>query len=466
MQHGQCTDAGMSEGFQALLAVELQVVIIITILCLSLLPDLCIMQPSSHCNLSNLKFCDDIAGAASAQPQLPAKQMLPMSNDMAQQLPTQQLPNQTPLQYQQHPGGQSQQMLKQMHRQPPYALQQQPAQAAALAGHLQGEQKPQPAAIPAASFNAEPYVPLRPKGLDPTSFGSQVDWTARPAEQHAAAAPTTAIPAAADASAATAAAAAAAFTGQAAQLPNRTTVSAPLGDTTSQILGQQANQWRQAASKKGSSLLDLVPTVSNQLAPKMPASINPLYSSAPGQARAQLDAAHQGCEAFRPAVQECIAAAGLPLCKPFYQQALDRAKQQRAAQTPAQPSSDVAMQEQHAESKSQDHTMPEASAVAEADIRRDDSAGEQCKSEQHQQTELAAVRAASPALTDDSNLGLDIMDEVEQKKARKYMSASQWPNASITGRFISTLMVTYVQLAMKHLQKVLIQSQHKMHKSI
>ncbi|DBA92794.1 TPA: hypothetical protein ACH3X1_002983 [Trebouxia sp. C0004] len=360
------------------------------------------------------------ADGASAQPQLPTKHMLPRSNDMAHQLP-----NQMPLQYQQHPVGQSQQMLKQLHMQPPYALQQQPAQAAALAGHLSGQQNPQPALIPAASLNAEPHMPLRPKGLDPTSFGSQVDWTARPSDQHAAAIPTTA-----DASAAASA-------GQAAQLPNRTTVSAPLGDATSQILGQQANQWRQAASKKGSSLLDLVPTISKQLAPKMPASINPLYSSAPGQARVQLDAAHQDCEAFRPAVQECIAAAGLPLSKPFYQQALDRAEQQRAAQTPAHPSSDMAMQEQHVGSKSQDRPMPDASAVAEADTVRDHTAGKQCEGEEHQQTELAAFQAASPMLTDDSGLGMDIVDEVEQRKARKYMSARQWPNASITGRFIA-----------------------------
>lgn len=357
---------------------------------------------------------------------------------MAHQMPTQQLPNQLPLHYQQHPGGHSQQLLKQLHMQPPYAVQQQPAQAAVLAGHLNGQQNPQPGCMPAASFNAEPHVPLRPKGLDPASFGRQVDWTARPAEQHAAAAPTTATPAAADASAATAAAAAS--TGQAAQLPNGATVSAPLGDATSQILGQQASQWRQAASKKGSSLLDLVPTVSKQLAPKMPASINPLYSSASGQARVQLDAAHQGCEAFRPAVQECIAAAGLPLSKPFYQQAVDRAKQQRAAQTPAQLSSDVAMQEQHARSKSQDHAMPDASAVAEADTVRDGTAGEQYEGEEHQRIEPAAFQAASPALTDDSGLGMDIVDEAEQKMARKYMSASQWPNASITGRFLSMLM--------------------------
>jgi len=390
---------------------------------------------NGKCILSNLTYMvyGGIAGGASAQSQQPAKHILPRSNDMAHQLLTQQLPNQLPLQYQQHPGGHSQQMLKQLHMQPPYALQQQPAQAATLAGHLKGEQNPQPGFIPAASFNAEPCVPLRPKGLDPTSFGRQVDWTARPAEQHAAAAaPTTAIPAAADASAA----------GQAAQLPKRAAASPPLGDATSQILGQQANQWRQAASKKGSSLLDLVPTVSKQLAPKMPASVNPLYSSAPGQARVQLDAAQQGCEAFRPAVRECIAAAGLPLSKPFYQQASDRAQQQRAAQTPAQPSSDVAMQEQHARSKSQDHAMPDASAVAEADTTRDDTAGEQCEGEEHQQTEPAAFQAASPALTDDSGLGMDIVDEVEQRKARKYMSASQWPNASITGRFISMLMVT------------------------
>jgi len=397
----------------------------------------------THCFSSNLRymFCDGIAGGAPAQSQLPAKHMLPRSNDMTQQLPTQQLPNQMPLHYQQHPGGQSQHMLKQLHTQPPYALQQQPAQAAALAGHPNGQQNPQPGFTPAASFNAEPHMPLRSKGLEPTSFGTQVDWTAHPTEQPAAAAAalTTATPAAA------AATATVASVGQATQLPNRGAVSAPLGDATSQILGQQANQWRQAASKKGSSLLDLVPTVSKQLAPKMPAGINPpLYSSAPKHTRVQLDAAQQGCEAFRPAVRECIAAAGLPLSKPFYQQALDRAKQQRAAQTPAQPSSNVAMQEQHARSKSQDHAMPDASAVAEADTVRDhSSASGQCEGQEHQQTELAAFQAASPALSDDSGLGLDIVDEVEQKKARKYMSASQWPDASISGRFIIMLMVAY-----------------------
>ncbi len=448
MQHVHCTDAEVypSESFRAFQAVELQFITITMIFCFFLLmPDVCMMQLKAHCILSNLTlmFCDGIAGGASAQSQqLPAKHMLPRNNDLAQQLPTEQLPNQIPLQYQQHPGGQSQQMLKQVHMQPPYALQQQPAQAATLAGHLKGQQNPQPGFTPAPSFNAQPQAPQRSKGLDPASFGSRVDWTARSAEQHAAAAaPTTATPAAA--SAAAAAATAAASAGQAAQLPDRTAVSTPLGDATSQILGQQANQWRQAASKKGSSLLDLVPTVSKQLAPKIPASVKPVYSSAPGQARVKLDAAQQGCEAFKPAVQECIAAAGLPLSKPFYQQALDRAKQQRAAQTQAQPSSDVAMQEQHARSESQDHAMPDASAVAEADTVRDDSA-EQCEGEEHQQTELAAFQAASPALTDDSGLGLDIVDKVEQKKARTYMSASQWPDASITGRFTSILMVACV----------------------
>lgn len=388
------------------------------------------MQLMAHCILFSLTymFCDGIAGGASAQSQLAAKHM-------AHQMPTQQLPNQMPLQYQQHPVGQSQQTLKQLHMQPHYALHQQPAQAAAAAGH----QNPQSGLTPAASFNAEPPMPLRPKGLDPTSFGSQVEWTARPAEQHAAAAPTTAIPADAAAATAASAAIAAASAGQAAQPLNRMTVSAPLGDGTSHILGQRANQWRQAASKKGSSLLDLVPSVSKQLAPKMPASIDPLYSSTLRPARAQLDASHQGCEAFRPAVQECIAAAGLPQCKPFYQQALDRAKQERAAQMPAQPSSGVAMQEQHARLKSQEHAMPDASAVAEADTIRE-GAGE---GEEHQRIEPAAFQAASPTLTDDSGLGMDIVDQVEQSKARKYMSASKWPTASIAGRLISMLMVTY-----------------------
>ncbi|KAA6427115.1 MAG: hypothetical protein FRX49_02872 [Trebouxia sp. A1-2] len=222
-------------------------------------------------------------GGASAQSQLAAKHM-------AHQMPTQQLPNQMPLQYQQHPVGQSQQTLKQLHMQPHYALHQQPAQAAAAAGHQ------------------NPHSTLRP-------------------------------------------------------------------------------------------------------------------------ARAQLDASHQGCEAFRPAVQECIAAAGLPQCKPFYQQALDRAKQERAAQMPAQPSSGVAMQEQHARLKSQEHAMPDASAVAEADTIRE-GAGE---GEEHQRIEPAAFQAASPTLTDDSGLGMDIVDQVEQSKARKYMSASKWPTASIAG---------------------------------
>ncbi|KAL0053896.1 hypothetical protein WJX82_000721 [Trebouxia sp. C0006] len=72
--------------------------------------------------------------------------------------------------------------------------------------------------------------------------------------------------------------------------------------------------------------------------------------------------------------------------------------------------------------------------VAEADTVRDhSSASGQCEGQEHQQTELAAFQAASPALSDDSGLGLDIVDEVEQKKARKYMSASQWPDASISG---------------------------------
>ncbi|KAL0038080.1 hypothetical protein WJX79_001301 [Trebouxia sp. C0005] len=53
--------------------------------------------------------------------------------------------------------------------------------------------------------------------------------------------------------------------------------------------------------------------------------------------------------------------------------------------------------------------------------------------EEHQRIEPAAFQAASPTLTDDSGLGMDIVDQVEQSKARKYMSASKWPTASIAG---------------------------------
>ena len=260
-------------------------------------------------------------------------------------------------------------------------------------------------------------------GLGPSSFGGQVEWTAQPVSQpapvvqqpHPAAAqkptiePTIAVQAA--------------HRHQAAAIPS--------GDT-SQILGQQANQWRQAASKKGSLLLGLVPTVAKQLAPKQAPESSPLRRTEQQQAQVQPDIAQQGCEAFKPAVQQCIAAAGLPLSKPFYQQALERVMEQQV---------------QQGDGQAKLGTSPDPVAQ---DAVLADHQGMLQESEQDQPAEMPAGQPSSvkPAsmLIDDSDLGMDLVQDEDKSAARQHISESCWPDATISGKPLSTACTAVVQL--------------------
>lgn len=112
-------------------------------------------------------------------------------------------------------------------------------------------------------------------------------------------------------------------------------------DLTSRILSEKANQWRQTNGKKGTGLLNLVPSGAQQLqqqqqhtlsngADKVDSQAGPSTQQHLKQLRAE-----QNVDAFRPAVQECIDAADLRLSRPFHQQVMMQAVQQRAAATAA-----------------------------------------------------------------------------------------------------------------------------------
>ncbi len=300
-----------------------------------------------------------------------------------------------PFQYQQHAYGQQPQQAQTQHE-----AQQQPPHASVnttAPGQATGHQQAQAGFTPAADFNQELQLSQQASGLKPTTFGGQLDWRTQSVVQPAV---TAAV-------------------GQAAQ--NQAEIasgSVPSGITTSQ--GQQANQWRQAANKKGSALLDLVPNVAKQCAPKQTANSSPLRSAAQYQAQVQADTDQQGCEAFKPAVQQAIASAGLPLSKPFYQQAVKRAMEQHtqhaADQGQAGPSKLV-----------QKQTTPSLEAQDHAMTPADDSASKQQEAEQTQQP-------ASPTPSDGAILGMEIVEEEEMIKARAHISARQWLSASICGK--------------------------------
>ena len=290
----------------------------------------------------------------------------------------------------------------------------------------------QPQALPgfpsAASLRAQPEAAQRPIGLGTTPLGSHHD-SAQPSRQPAAAA--AAAPSSAPTATAGPPAALATAAGMiASQLPQNSTVSTPPGNATSQILGQQANHWRQATRKKGTGLLDLVPSVAKQLATKQPATASQLRSAVPGDAPVQPDTAQQDCQAFRPAVQECIAAAGLPLSKPFYQQAAEGATDLCTAHTNAGRSTRVAVQHRNANSQACGAAMPDANAETDACASAHEQQG---AVERQQAAQPAFGQPASPAISDDLDLGMDILLEEEQSKARRYMSATHWPSAGIAG---------------------------------
>lgn len=343
--------------------------------------------------------------SAAAQPS--TQQMVLMPSSSSHQL-TQQHAGYMPPHCQYMPAQQPQHTAVQVHMQPQHAVTMRQAAR-------------QPQALPgfpsAASLRAQPEAAQRPVGLGTTPLGSHNDSAQRLHQPAAAAAAPSSAPAAAAAAGI-----------QAPQLPQTSTVSTPLGNATSQILGQQANHWRQAARKKGTGLLDLVPSVAKQLATKQPAPVSRLHSAVPSHAPAR--PAQQGCEAFRPAVQECIAAAGLPLSKPFYQQAAEGATELRTAHANAGRSTRVAVQHRNANSQACGAAMPDANAETDACPSAHEQQG---AVERQQAAQPAFGQPASPAISDDLDLGMDVVLEEEQSKARRYMSATHWPSAGIAG---------------------------------
>lgn len=358
--------------------------------------------------------------SAAAQPS--TQQMVLMPSSSSHQL-TQQHAGYMPPSCQYMPAQQPQHTAVQVHMQPQHAVTMRQASR-------------QPQALPgfpsAASLRAQPQAAQKPIGLGTTLLGSHHD-SAQPSRQPAA---TAAAAAAAPSSAPTAAAgppavlAAAAAGMGASQLQQNSTVSTPLGNATSQILGQQANLWRQAARKKGTGLLDLVPSVAKQLATKQPAPVSHVHNAAPSHAPVQPDTAQQDCQAFRPAVQECIAAAGLPLSKPFYQQAVEGATEARTAHTNAGRSTSVAVQHRNANPESCGAAISDANAETDACASAHEQQG---AVERQQAAQPAFGQPASPAISDDLDLGMDVVLEEEQSKARRYMSATHWPSAGIAG---------------------------------
>ena len=211
--------------------------------------------------------------------------------------------------------------------------------------------------------------------------------------------------------------------------------------STSQILAQQASQVRQAARQKGSLLLELVPTTAKQLASKQPTVSSPPHDTVMQQAPSPPDIAQRGCDPLRGAVQECIAEAGLPLAKPFYQQAVERALEDRTqpAQTNYQGKNPVRQAGQVPASVAQAATGNAQPIVTKQ--------GEQSESMRQPSPE-------EPVLSDaqDSDLGAGLTQPADKEKARRYMSKSHWSSAVILSERARLLVFAVQQHWMRHMQ--------------
>ena len=305
----------------------------------------------------------------------------------------------------------AQQPAQSAHGQPVQIANGQPAQTAH--GQPGAQQQPQPGFTPAAGFKLPLQAPQRCKGLESDSLASH---SCQPA-----AAETAPIPA----------------PNQQAEHTQKGTADIKLHDATaSDILGQQANLWRQAASKR-SALADLVPA-SGKAAATHCLTTQGASAPAGGLPLMQPQAVQQGCAAFKPAVQACIAAAGLPLAKPFYQQAVEHAMEQhtqhRAVAVRQQPSSLDGVKQEALDAEALGHCVQEAAGNASptADASRRGQHHVQ-QGMAHQQRQ-AAQRPASPTPSSDSDLGTDLPEEEAKRKARKHISIECWDSALIFGK--------------------------------
>ena len=186
-------------------------------------------------------------------------------------------------------------------------------------------------------------------------------------------------------------------------------------DLTSRILSQQANQWRQTQNRKGTALLDLVPNMSQKLQTTTAKGVNSSSKQAePSKTQPQPLRAEQHCEAFIPAVQECINASGDTLCKPFYQQVVAHAVQQRVSQ----PTATASVQDLHSPDKNTGQ-LQSASGIQSGE--RSAKAG------------VHSRQANSSALSADLFLGNEQRSREEVEKARRHLAEDLWATAVIGG---------------------------------
>lgn len=194
-------------------------------------------------------------------------------------------------------------------------------------------------------------------------------------------------------------------------------------DLTSRILSQQANQWRQTQSKKGTALLDLVPSAGQQLQSKATKATNSSKPAEPSKAQSQPLRAEQHCEAFVPAVQKCIDSSGLDLCRPFYQQAVTRANQKgvpphtATAQVQDLHSPQKGFRAQQAESDAQpaSKTAGHGAAAATKDLPR---------------------QAEGATLQDELFLGTEQRGKDEVETAQRHIAEDLWASATIGGKIM------------------------------
>ena len=192
-------------------------------------------------------------------------------------------------------------------------------------------------------------------------------------------------------------------------------------DLTSRILSQQASQWRQTQSRKGTALLDLVPSAGQQLQSKATKAVNSSNPVGPSKAQSQPLIAKQHCEAFVPAVQECIESSGLELCRPFYQQSMSGTVPQGVPPHTAT----AGVQELHSPQKAAGAQQAACDAQPAANTARQGAtaAGQGLRRQ-----------AEDATLQHDLFLGPEQRGEDETVTAQRHIAEDLWATATIGGK--------------------------------
>lgn len=291
-------------------------------------------------------------------------------------------------------------------------------------GHPEAQQLPKPGFTSAAGFQLPLQASQQHTEAESGSRRAATGWVAQPPSQPATA-DTVPVHSAGQ---------------QAVQTEEGPADSKLHGANASDILGQQASLWRQAASKR-SALADLVPAADRLVGTLSASRDAPV--SAGGLPLMQPVAVQEGCAAFKPAVQACIAAARLPLTTPFYQQAVEHAME-RHTQHKAVVS--ARQESRHPDDVKQEaldvggpkQSMQEAAALADDGSAAAVGAHHRSVTDSgmpaQQQQQQLAQRPASPAPSSDSDLGTDLPDEEAKTQARKHICVECWDGARICGK--------------------------------